>query len=178
VNFLSRVVLAGLLLSGLAQADELMLSYGGGPQQSTSQNNRTYGLDYSFFRFERTERQHILIGVSLTQMTTDAPNDKSVFAFSVYPQVNLYLRKRRWGHPFVFARALGPGYINNNRLGARQQAHHFSFLTQVGAGVYLNWNKKSDAVLMLSFKHFSNNNLFRTNKGFDFPFVLNFGIKF
>lgn len=163
-----------LCINSLVFAGEVTVNFGGGKQQSTSQHNRTYGVDYSFAQYSRSYRQHFLLGVSLTQITTDAPTNKTVSAISLYPQLNLYLDKKSLGQPFFFVRALGPSYISNNSLGARDQDHHFSFQAQVGAGIYL----KNGGIVMLSFKHFSNSNIFEKNDGFDLPAVLSVGKRF
>jgi len=173
-------VLAAILLfaSPLLFADEITVNFGGGKQQSTSQYNKTFGLDYSFYRKIRSYRQHFLLGMSVTRMTTDAATNKTVTAISFYPQINLYPRRQSWGQPFFFVRALGPSYISSNQLGARKQEHNFAFQAQVGFGAYLNYKEKRDAIVSVSFKHFSNADLFSNNDGFDFPIVLSAGVRF
>ncbi|WP_444910926.1 acyloxyacyl hydrolase [Microbulbifer sp. TRSA005] len=173
-------ILAVVSIIFLAQpvlADELLLSFGGGPQPDSKQNNKTFGLDYSFKTFEKSYRQHIDIGVSYTEISTSADENKRIRAFSIYPQLNLYPRQRSWGQPFFFVRALGPSYISSNYLGDRRQENNFSFQAQVGYGARINWRKKEDLVLMVSWKHFSNANFFDENDGIDMPFVLNVGIR-
>ena len=168
-----------LLGSGsLTHADEIIINFGGGKQPDTSQYNKTFGLDYSFYRKIRSYRQHFLLGVSVTHMTTDAATNKTVNAISLYPQINLYPRKLDWGQPFFFVRALAPTYISSNQLGEREQEHHFAFQAQVGFGAYLNYQDTSDIIVSISFKHFSNANIFSENDGFDFPFVLSLGTRF
>jgi len=159
-------------------ADELIVNFGGGKQFGASQYNKTYGLDYSFYRKIRSYRQHFLLGVSITRMVTDAATNKTVDAISIYPQVNLYPKKQSWGQPFFFVRALAPSYISSNQLGERKQEHNFAFQAQVGFGAYFNYPDKRDSFVTLSFKHFSNANIFSENDGFDFPVVLSAGIMF
>jgi hypothetical protein len=161
-----------------SQADEVIVNYGGGKLFHTSQTNKTFGLDYSFYRKIRSYRQHFLLGVSVTHMTTDTATNKTVNAISFYPQINLYPRKLNWGQPFFFVRALAPTYISSNQLGEREQEHHFSFQAQVGFGAYLNYQDTRDIIVSISFKHFSNANIFSENDGFDFPVVLSAGLRF
>ncbi|GAB2891613.1 acyloxyacyl hydrolase [Microbulbifer echini] len=158
-------------------ADELLLSVGGGPQPGSKQNNKTYGIDYSFKTYEKSYRQHIDFGVSYTEVITDANENKRIKAFSIYPQLSLYPRKKSWGQPYFFVRALGPSYISSNQLGDRYQDNNFSFQAQVGYAARINWRGKEDLVLMVSWKHFSNANLFSDNDGIDIPFVINVGLR-
>jgi len=168
----------GLLAFQTAAADELLFSAGGGPQPDSDQRNRTHGIDYSFKKFEKSYRQHIHLGVSYTKVETDADGYKSFHALSIYPQLNLYPRQRSWGQPYFFVRALGPSYISSNQLGDRHQDNHFAFQAQVGYAARINWRGKEDLVLMVSWKHFSNANLFSDNDGIDMPFVVNVGLNF
>ena len=167
-------------------AGELLFNFGGGPQPGSSQNNWSVGLDYSFYRFERSARQHILIGVSYTYIRSDAPSDNSMYAVSIYPQISLFPEKGAWAYsiapdwaePFFYVRALGPSYISSNKLGDRQQANNFSFQAQIGVGAFIKTRNDSQAIIALSWKHFSNANLFDDNDGIDLPVMLNFGIRF
>ncbi|WP_323846026.1 acyloxyacyl hydrolase [Microbulbifer magnicolonia] len=177
---MKRLLIAAMTLLAFqsATANELLLSAGGGPQPDSSQSNRTYGIDYSFKRFEKSYRQHIHLGVSYTRVETDAAEYESFHALSIYPQLNLYPRKQSWGQPYFFVRALGPSYISSNQLGDRHQDNHFAFQAQVGYAARINWQGKEDLVLMVSWKHFSNANLFSDNDGIDMPFVVNVGLNF
>jgi len=174
-NFITILILA---LSHGVLADELMLTLGGGPQFESQQHNRSYGLDYSFHRIERSYRQHFLLGISFTHVGANSVQDRGFSAISIYPQINLYPRRQPWGQPYFFVRALGPSYISKNRLGSRWQDHHFAFQAQVGIGAYLNYREKEDGIITLSFKHFSNANLFKDNDGIDLPFLLSVGLRF
>ncbi|WP_171019009.1 acyloxyacyl hydrolase [Microbulbifer harenosus] len=161
-----------------AAANELLISAGGGPQPDSPQTNRTYGIDYSFKKFEKSHRQHIHLGVSYTRVETDTQENNSFHAVSIYPQLNLYPRKQSWGQPYFFVRALGPSYISSNQLGDRHQDNHFAFQAQVGYAARINWQSSEDLVVMVSWKHFSNANLFSDNEGIDMPFVINVGLNF
>jgi hypothetical protein len=163
-------------------ADEVLFNVGGGQQLGADQRNETWGIDYSFHQFKRSDRQHIEVGVSYTSLRTNGPGNDSMVAVSVYPQLTLYpgktsriaARSPAWAAPFFFARALGPSYISDNRLGSRQQAEHFAFQAQIGVGVTIN----SRAVVTVSWKHFSNANLYDDNDGIDVPLVVNLGVRF
>ncbi len=170
-------------LSG--NADELILTYGGGPQESSHQNNRTAGVDFTFYKHERSQRQHIFIGVSYSYLSTDTATNDQIHAFSIYPQVSLFPDADgklagafpEWADPYFFVRALSPSYISANRLGDREQANHFAFQAQVGVGLRLDFGREREGTVSLSWKHFSNANLFSDNDGMDFPIVLSLGIK-
>jgi len=165
-----------------AGADEVIVNVGAGSQPGSDQRNKTWGVDYSFHRFERSERQHIEIGVSYTSLKTNGPGHDSLVAISVYPQLTLYPSKTSkitahapaWAQPFFFVRALGPSYISENSLGTREQAEHFAFQAQVGVGAVIN----EKAIVTFSWKHFSNAELFQPNDGIDVPFVISGGIRF
>lgn len=172
------ISILALACSSTVPADELILNLGGGPQNESQQHNRTYGLDYSFYRLERSYRQHFLLGISFTHVGANSAQDTGFSAISIYPQINLYPRRFAWGQPFFFVRALGPSYISRNRLGSRLQDHHFAFQAQVGIGAYLDYREKENAIISFSFKHFSNANLFKDNDGIDLPFVLSVGMRF
>ena len=174
------------MICGSALADELLVSAGGGPQPGSSQNNWSASIDYNFFRYERSARQHFLIGASYTHMWTDAASNDEMYAVSIYPQVSFYPEEGSWAYsiapswaePFFYFRALGPSYMSSDRLGDRQQSNNFAFQAQLGIGVLIKNRNNTKTIVAISWKHFSNANLFNSNDGIDFPIVLNVGIKF
>jgi hypothetical protein len=176
---------SGMLPQRVA-ADELLVTLGQGSQPGSAQRNETVGVDYSFHRFERSARQHIHVGVSYTRLTTNAADNRSLYALSVYPQITLYptktsrvaARSPPWAEPFFFVRALGPTYISDSRLGSRRQADSFAFQAQVGVGVVLNPGAERRTVVAVSWKHFSNADLYTENDGIDVPLVISVGMKF
>jgi hypothetical protein len=180
------ILAASGLLPLRVAADELFLTLGQGSQPGANQRNETAGVDYSFRRFERSSRQHIHVGVSYTRLTTNAADNRSLYALSVYPQITLYPAKTSriaartppWAESFFFVRALGPTYISDSTLGSRRQAHSFSFQAQVGVGALLNPGAERRAVVAVSWKHFSNADLFSDNDGIDVPLVISVGMKF
>lgn len=186
-QFLGVVVVALVaLLSSAAHADELLVTAGQGRQPGSDQRNETIGFDYSFYRVERSERQHVSVGVSYTRLTTNAADYGSLYAVSVYPQITLFpsatsriaAHSPHWARPFFFVRALGPSYISDSTLGSRRQAESFAFQAQVGVGVQLNPGAERHGVIAVSWKHFSNADLYRYNDGIDVPFVINVGMAF
>jgi opacity protein-like surface antigen len=174
------------LLSSAVHADEVLVTAGRGPQPGSDQRNETVGLDYSFYRYERSARQHVTVGVSYTRLTTNAPDQSSLYAVSVYPQITFFpsatsriaALSPRWARPFFFVRALGPSYISSSTLGSRRQADSLAFQAQVGVGVQLNPGADRRGVVAVSWKHFSNADLYRDNDGIDVPLVINVGMAF
>jgi len=161
-----------------AHADELTLFYGGGPQQHDSdQKNRGWGVDYSFYKIVRSVRSELSFGVGYTYMTNDADEHDSLYAISLYPQLTLYPSNPITLNPFFFVRALGPSYISENQFGSREQDNHFSFQSQVGIGIRPHITENQQIKIMLSWKHFSNANLFSDNDGFDLPITLSVGFE-
>lgn len=168
-----------------SSASELIITYGGGSQIDSSQENETAGVDFSFYRFERSQRQHLLIGVSYTYMSTDTVEDDEIHAISIYPQLSLFPPAKgkfagsfpRWANPYFFVRALAPSYISASQLGEREQAGHFAFQAQVGFGLLLDFGQGREGFLSLSWKHFSNAGLSDDNDGIDFPIVVSLGVK-
>lgn len=166
----------------VAHGGELFFNFGGGSAPHSGQRNETAGVDYTFYRFVRSPRQSIEVGVSYTRLRTNRGANRSLYAVSVYPQLTFYPPKTsrmvrhwpKWALPFFFVRALGPSFISEKSLGARQQGSHFTFQAQIGCGVLL----KGKTLLMVSWKHFSNAHLFAKNDGFNMPMVLHFGIRF
>jgi hypothetical protein len=154
-------------------ADELSLNAGFGPQMGADQDNWGGGLDWEFWRHARSQRQFFSLGVGYTHLRTDAASNTELRAFSLYPQLTLLASKtaQQW-QPYFFVRALGPTFIDGKRLGEREQAERFVFQAQVGAGLIAPDNSWFVAV---SYKHFSNADLFSPNDGIDLPFVLTLG---
>jgi len=185
-HFRFSCVVALLTFGGVAVADEFMVNFGGGPQPGSDQTNRTAGVDYMFYRHDRSLRSSFIIGVSYTYMTTDTDSFDTMHAISIFPQLSMYPTPDSWVHsllpsgaePFFFVRALGPSYISANRLGDRQLAHNFAFQAQLGVGAVIRRKDNSEMTIAVSWKHFSNANLFSDNDGIDLPVVVNFGIRF
>lgn len=193
-NWLAILCLALLLVnSGTCRADELNFSLGGGPQFGSdvtgnggNQVNHTAGVDYNFYRYDRSPRSSFIIGVGYTYMGANSSEFDQVHALSIYPQLSMYPSEESWVHslvpgegkPFFFVRALGPSYISANRLGERRQAKHFAFQAQVGVGASFQLKSDREAIVSVSWKHFSNANLFSENDGIDLPVVLNVGVRF
>jgi hypothetical protein len=169
----------------LAVENELQITAGGGPQDGSSQSHKSVGVDYSFFRHIRSRRQHLQIGASYTYIEADTDQHDTMHAISIYPQLSLYPTAEGrfaqlfppWADPFFFVRALGPTYISTNQLGDREQANNFAFQAQVGVGLLLNYGSGRRGIVSLSWKHFSNANLFDDNDGIDLPVVLSIGLK-
>ncbi len=123
--------------------------------------------------------------MAYTRVSTNALDNREMYAVSVYPQLTLYppaggriaARAPRWAKPYFFVRALGPSYISEDKLGEREQDNHLSFLAQIGAGVHIGVGEGPKIKLNVSWRHFSNANLFSENDGFDVPFVLSIGAR-
>jgi hypothetical protein len=159
-------------------ADELTLFRGTGPQQHDStQNNDGWGADYSFYKVVRSERSELSFGIGYTRMTNDSPQNNTLYAISLYPQLTLYPSTKVALNPFFFVRALGPSYISENQFGSRSQDNNFSFQAQVGIGIRPYLTKRQQVKIMFSWKHFSNANLFKNNESFDLPFTLSIGFE-
>lgn len=185
-SFSPALLYLGLLAAPFASAqDELILTLGAGSQPHAEQYNESLGLDYSFYRYVRSERQHLQLGVSYTRLRTDTAADYELWAISIYPQLSLYpdadSRFRAifpgWVSPYFFVRALGPTYLSDKQLGDREQAKHFSFQAQVGFGLALRLGDQRQGLLSVSWKHFSNGSLFKPNDGIDVPVVLSLGLR-
>ena len=154
-----------------------MINAGGGPQPNgKGQTNLSAGMDYSFAKWVRSYRQQMLFGVSATYLAADSDDNEEIWAISLYPQLTLYAPIKEYGQPYFFVRALGPSYISSNSLGNRQQAEHFSFQAQVGVGLYIPTASDEKIIAAVSFKHFSNANIFSENDGIDLPVMLNLGM--
>ena len=63
-------------------------------------------------------------------------------------------------------------------MGDRQLAHNFAFQAQLGVGAVIHQKDNREMTIAVSWKHFSNANLFNDNDGIDLPIVVNFGIRF
>lgn len=182
-----------LCWASLTSANELIFNIGGGPQlgsdqstDETGQINTTAGIDYSFYRHDRSARSSFQVGLSYTYMQANSDEYDEIHAVSIYPQLTMYPTPESWirsimpgeSEPYFYVRALGPSYISANRLGTRQQANNFAFQAQIGVGALIQLSGNRQAMISVSWKHFSNANLFEDNDGIDLPIVLNFGIRF
>lgn len=174
-----------LLPPAQVSARELIVTMGGGSQPHADHYNKSAGIDFSFARFERTEKQHLQIGISYTQIRTDTESNARMWAISIYPQLSLYPAENGtfrelfpdWSAPYFFVRALAPSYLSATQLGEREQENHFAFQAQVGFGLMLDFGQDRTGILSLSWKHFSNADLFDKNDGIDVPLVLSLGMK-
>lgn len=168
-----------LLFSGLvcqsADANQFIVNGGGGEQPNANQSNRSYGADLVLWRKSRSHRQELFIGVGYTYLGTDTLDHDTVRVWTVFPQLNLYAPERNGVLPYFFVRALSPSYLSSTQYGEREQAKQFAFQAQIGAGLQFGANKQW--LVSLSYKHFSNANLFQPNDGFDIPVLLNIGVQ-
>jgi hypothetical protein len=195
VIFWKQLVVAFLGMSWTAtlSANEVIFNIGGGPQWNSDhtagdaeQINSTIGIDYGFYQHHRSPRSSFHIGASYTYMRANSEEYNEIHAISIYPQLTMYPGSESWirtimpgnSEPFFYVRALGPSYISANRLGTRQQAQHFAFQAQIGVGALVHLGGDRQAVIAISWKHFSNANLFHDNDGIDLPIVLNLGVRF
>lgn len=158
--------------------DEVYVSWGTGPQHNKHQHNSQVALDYNFYMFRFSPRRGISLGMGYTRLWTDLAADREIKAFSFYPQLTLWPVRESLRNTYFFVRALGPTYLSENRLGRRQQAENFAFQAQVGVGYRKQLNADKTLMLQVSFKHFSNANLFSTNDGIDIPFLLTLGLSY
>lgn len=180
------IVLLLVAVPGAVSAGEVWVNLGGGPQPGADQDNESAGFDIHLATFTSTPRKALSVGVSYTWLGTNADSNRSMYAISVFPQMTFWptegSRIRRWvpasTEPFFFVRALGPSYISENALGERQQANNFAFQAQIGAGLEFGGDDGRRYVAAISWKHFSNANLFSDNDGIDLPVMLNVGIRF
>ena len=164
---------------------------GGGPQPNGHQSHRTVGVDMEVWQFKRTPRQEISIGVSYTYLSSSRGPQDVLHALSLYPQLTLLPLGRNFldstligqyfprdAVPYFFVRALGPSYISENTLGSREQDNHFAFQALFGVGLRFSGPRGGKRYVAVSWKHFSNANIFSDNDGIDIPVVLSFGAKF
>ena len=133
-----KVLTAFFLLMSFSRAivaDDLILTLGGGKQPDSNQENKTFGLDYNFFEYTRSNKQTVSIGVSFTQLKTNFNTGSKSWAISIYPQLTLFPSEDSWlsnqalktTTPYFFVRALGPTYLNNNTLGDQRTIKKFYF---------------------------------------------------
>ena len=178
-NSLKLLTLFCLVFSLQAIADEIMVFYGGGPQQyDLGQHNRSWGVDYSFYKIVRSVRSELSFGIGYTRLVNDTDTHDSIYAISLYPQLTLYPVKTNKLKPFFFVRALSPSYISDSQFGSREQDNNFSFQAQFGFGIRPYMTENQQIRVMLSWKHFSNAGLFNDNDGFDLPIMLSLGFDY
>lgn len=172
------ILLFPALAQGGERKNEVLMSWGTGVQYGEGQHNSQFAVDYEFYQFRRSPRSGFSLGVGYTRLTTDAATHKSIDVFSIYPQLTLWPVSPSLQDTYFFVRALGPSYMSANRLGSRQQDNHFTFQAQVGVGYRKQLAGSRSMRFQISWKHFSNANLFADNDGIDIPFVLTLGFSY
>ena len=150
----------------------LSLSTGGGAQPDTDDRNHMAAVELAFYKHQRSQRQHISVFATAARLNSNTDNSNQINAYSLVPQVSFFLPTSSNIQLQLLLRALGPTYINSNRLGTRQQAEHFTFQSMVGAG--LRFGHEFRYELNLAWRHYSNANLFKDNDGWDFPVTVQF----
>ncbi|MGL6314274.1 acyloxyacyl hydrolase [Vibrio sp. WXL103] len=164
------------LITCHSQAGEVIFGFGGGPQFGSDDTHIAGFIDAIVYDYQRSERQLLSIGASVTHATTNsAQGDSSFTAISIFPELKLF--SQLWDKEVFFqVRALGPSYISTDTFGSREQAMQFAFQAQVGGGIYLDSQRHYQ--LRVQYRHFSNANLKQPNDGIDFPLMLSFGVQF
>ncbi len=159
-------------------ANELAFSVGAGNQPGADQRNKQISLDYIFADWIRSSRTTLSLGVGYSQLKSDSDTNAHLKIFSIFPQLTLTPASENLGNYYFFVRALGPSYISENTFGEQKQGNHFTFQAQVGVGFKKDISTNESILLQISWKHFSNANLFSENDRIDVPFVVSIGYKF
>lgn len=176
-------VLGGILLCFLvgtqpADADEIAFALGAGSQPGADQQNKQVSLDYTFADWFRSPRSTLSLGIGYTQLKSDTDTNRRLKVFSIFPQLTLTPASEGLKNYYFFVRALGPSYISENTFGERKQDNHFAFQAQVGVGFKKDISIDESISIQVSWKHFSNANLFSDNDGIDIPLAVSIGYKF
>jgi|MGYP000208572777 hypothetical protein len=176
-------VFAGILFCFLvaiqsAGADEIAFAIGAGSQPGSDQRNKLISLDYIFADWIRSPRSTLSLGIGYSQLKSNTDTNARLKVFSVFPQLTLTPASENLSNYYFFVRALGPSYISENTFGERKQDNHFTFQAQVGVGFKKDISIDESILIQVSWKHFSNVNLFSDNDGIDIPLVVSIGYKF
>ena len=166
------------LICHAAKADEVLVSLGTGSQPGSNQRNDQFAVDYTFYEHDRSDRSRISLGIGYTKVQSNTAANTEIEVYSIYPQLTLTPVSRLSRSWYFFVRALGPSYISSNSLGDRKQENNFTFQAQTGFGYANAINKDTDLLMQVSWKHFSNADMFQSNDGIDIPFNLTVGLRF
>lgn len=167
------------LFAPVAVADSVLLSLSGGKEPGGDQDNSLVALDYEFVRKSRSIRSSLSLGVSYAYMRNNADvGAGDAHVLSLYPQLTLHPQYAALRNTWFFVRALGPGYLSDNQFGHLRQDNHFTFLAQVGVGYRMPLDGDNALLWQVSWRHYSNANLFNDNDGIDFPVTLSIGLDF
>jgi len=175
---LGTIVFCFLVGTQPATANEITFSIGTGSQPGADQRNKQVSVDFIFANWIRSPRSTLSLGVGYTQLKSDTDKNSRLKVFSIFPQLTLRPSSENLRNYYFFVRALGPSYISENTFGARKQNNHFTFQAQVGVGFKKELSIDESIVFQVSWKHFSNANLFSDNDGIDIPLVVSIGYKF
>ena len=175
---LAAVSVLGTYSLNSSAESNILLSLGTGPQPDSSQKNSLLAVDYEFWQLDISSRRRLSIGVSYTGIRTNANRNSSLEAISIYPQLTLFPVSEHFEDYYFFVRALGPTYISKNSLGDRNQSKNLTFQAQVGVGRELSLENGRSLLMQISWKHFSNANIFSDNDGIDIPVTFTLGYQF
>ena len=168
-----------LLLAPVTWADSWSLSLSGGKAPGEDQDNSLVALDYEFARKPRSLRTSLSLGVSYAYMRNNANvGAGAAHVLSLYPQLTLHPQRAALRNTWFFVRALGPSYLSDNQFGHLRQSNHVTFLAQVGIGYRMPLDGDNALLWQVSWRHYSNANLFSDNDGIDFPVTLSIGLDF
>lgn len=152
------------------------VTIGYGPQSLSSenrQNNSVIDFNYTFYRYQLKTYNNFsfLLGSGYSYLWTDVDVNKNIHLFSLLPSIRYILPKSEHTdfQPFIGV-TIGPSVMSSTTLGYQEQGSRFIFNDFFSIGAKFGSNCEWE--ICLSWRHFSNGQLFSPNPGFDVPFCV------
>lgn len=99
-----------------------------------------------------------------------------MYTFSIYPAFRFHFLRTQKLDAYFFYVVAGPTYISRRELDDYQIGEHFTFVDNMGIGIFTGPARRLNAELRIG--HYSNGNLFDQNPGVMIPPSVNIGFVF
>lgn len=154
---------ASLFWGGEAEVQEgISLNY----QRNVFHRIKVFALDWG-------------VNVSSWQTKGEVGNDfekQKFFTLSVFPVLRLnYLHAKAFDAYFYYTVA-APTYISKTNLDGHDMGAHFTFMDNMGTGIFFGKERNLNAELKIG--HYSNGNVFPANDAVKVPLIFNIGYAF
>ena len=125
--------------------------------------------------FHTHKRFSLDVGTSISSYHT-AVNNTSFQAFSVFPQIRVWLVRAQSADVYFVYSIAGPTYLTRDNMDNVYLGGHFSFQDTLGFGVFLGIEKHVNLDCRIG--HYSNGNTLPINPGVEVPLVVSLGYAF
>lgn len=114
-------------------------------------------------------------GVNVAWWQTSV-KEEQFFTFSIFPVLRLNYLQTKFVDAYLYYTVAAPSYITKTVLDDIETGKHFTFMDNMGIGVFMGERKNYN--LELKIGHYSNGGLFPPNWGVKVPITMNLGYAF